>query len=366
MKILYLITKSNWGGAQRYVCDLATNFASHGHDVCVATGGTGELIDRLRDTKVRTHNFSNLVKDIGLIDEIKASREIYYFIKNEKPDILHLNSSKASGIGALIGRLLSVPLIVFTVHGAPFREDRPYFNKRIIYFLTWVTCLLSHKVITVSKKDESDISQMLFVKDKVSTIYLGLTYEPRERSLPKEKKVRIVTVGDLTNNKGHIYALEAMYILKRRSIPFTYHIVGEGENRSKIEEHILMKQLGDDVTLLGYQDARTILQEYDIYFLPSIKEGLPFILLEAGKAKLPVVATITGGVPEIVRHEETGLLVQPKDSEAMSKSLERLIIDRHLGKNLGLSLHSHIVQNFSHAQMIVQTSKVYGLIEDKK
>lgn len=366
MKILYLITKSNWGGAQRYVYDLASTFALRGHEIIVATGGNGELISRLSATPVRVHSFSHLVRDVSLREEFYALKELYLCIKKERPDIIHLNSSKAAGLGALIGRFLAVPCIVFTVHGAPFREDRSYFKKRLIYFFTWVTCLLSHKIITVSKKDEADIVEMAFIKKKVTTVYLGLTYDPPQRSVPKEKTARIVTVGDLTNNKGYIYALEAMSLLKKRSIPFVYNIIGEGEDRVKIEEHIAMKQLGDHVVMLGYQDARSLLQEYDIYILPSVKEGLPFILLEAGKAFLPVVASITGGVPEIIRHNETGLLAQPKDSESMSHHLERLIIDRNLGKKLGQALHAHIVQNFSHTKMIVETAKVYGLIEPKK
>jgi glycosyltransferase involved in cell wall biosynthesis len=117
--------------------------------------------------------------------------------------------------------------------------------------------------------------------------------------------------------------------------------------------------------MAGYQDARSVLHEYDIYLLPSIKEGLPYILLEAGKTMLPVVATITGGVPEIIRHEDTGLLVQPKDVEAMAQSLERMIRDRKYSKQLGQKLHSHIVQNFSYSKMLVETAKVYGLIEGK-
>lgn len=366
MKILYLITKSNWGGAQRYVYDLATNFSSHGHDVCVGTGGKGELVDRLKDSGIRTHSFSSLVRDVSFIEEIKTFKDMYVFIKKEKPGILHLNSSKAAGIGALIGRILSVPLIVFTVHGAPFREDRSYSKKRLIYFFTWVTCLLSHKIITVSKKDESDITQMAFVNKKVTTIYLGITYDPPKRTVPKEKKVRILTIGDLTNNKGHMYGLEAISLLKKRGVPFIYHIIGEGEDREKLEEYIAMKQLGDVASLLGYQDARQYLHEYDVYFLPSIKEGLPFVLLEAGKACVPVVATITGGVPEIIRHEDTGLLAQPKDSQTMSFLLEKIITDRHFGKKLAQNLHAHVVQHFSYAQMIVNTTKVYGLIERKK
>jgi glycosyltransferase involved in cell wall biosynthesis len=118
------------------------------------------------------------------------------------------------------------------------------------------------------------------------------------------------------------------------------------------------------VTLHGHVvGVADTLRDFDLFLLPSVKEGLPYVLLEAGKAMLPVVTTTTGGIPEIVRHEETGLLVQPKDTEHLTKELRRLIVDRKYAKKLGQSLHGHVVQNFSQAKMIVETAKIYGLIE---
>jgi glycosyltransferase involved in cell wall biosynthesis len=347
------------------VYDLATSFDAKGIDCLVAFGGRGLLAENLEKAGIRTHTITSLERDISFSKEFFVFRDFWKLIKREQPDILHVNSSKASGIGVFIGRCLGVKQIIVTIHGAPFREDRRFFVKKLMYFFTWLTCLLAHKVITVSRQDESDIGAMFFIKKKVSTIYLGLTYDP-SISQQKERKVHIVTVGELSRNKGYMYALQAMDILKQKGLLFSYSIIGEGEDRKKIEEFISLKQLGGVVSMLGYQDARSVLHKYDIYFLPSTKEGLPFVLLEAGKAMLPVVATITGGVPEVIRHEETGLLAQPKDSVELARCLERLITDRKYAKKLGQALHSHIVQHFSFSKMLVETAKVYGLIESKK
>jgi glycosyltransferase involved in cell wall biosynthesis len=178
--------------------------------------------------------------------------------------------------------------------------------------------------------------------------------------------VHVVTIGDLTKNKGYLYGLQAIDILVKKGLPLRYTIEGEGEDRKKIEEFISVKQLKEKVTLLG----RTLttnkrLQEFDIFLLPSVKEGLPYVLLEAGRAMLPVVTTITGGIPEIVRHEETGLLTQPKNAEHLAVALERYIVDRKFAKKMGQQLHSHVVQNFSYSKMIVETAKVYGMVQGK-
>lgn len=364
MKILYLITKSNWGGAQRYVYDLATTFSSKGNTVAVATGGNGELVNRLREQNVQVFTLNNLVRDVKLFAEFRAFYEMYKCIKNFKPDILHLNSSKAAGIGVVCGRLLGIKKIVITLHGAPFREDRPWFIKELIYFFTWITCLLAHSVITVSKQDEHDVGTMLFLKSKVTTIYLGLLYgDLPERSIPKSRTTHIVTIAELHRNKGLMYALQAIKNIHDDGHDVRYSIFGEGDERKHLEDFIKNNQLQDVVVLHGHiRGVADKLHDFDVFLLPSVKEGLPYVLLEAGKAMLPVVTTTTGGIPEIVRHEETGLLVYPKDVEALTKELKRIVIDRKFAKKLGQGLREHVVQNFSHSKMLVETAKVYKLI----
>ena len=367
MKILYLVTKSNWGGAQKYVYDLATSFSAKGHDVSVAFGGQGELSRKLTDAGVVTSSIDSLARDINMVKEIKSIILVYRLIKREKPDIIHSNSSKAGGIGSLLGRLLGVPLVVVTIHGAPFREERSFITRRLIYLFTWITCLCAHKVIAVSKQDEHDLGRMFFIRKKVTTIYPGIVFNGHvERTTPRSRETHILTVAELHPNKGYLYGLQAFERLYKEGLPVRYTIFGEGDDRKKIEEYIAMKQLADVVTLRGYgPPLYDDWINHDLFLLPSLKEGLPYTLIEAGKAMLPVVSSITGGIPEVIRHEETGLLVQPKDVLTLTETLRRLVHDRKFAKKLGQALHSHVVQNFSFSKMLVETAKVYGLIEGK-
>ncbi|MDB5260707.1 MAG: glycosyl transferase family protein [Candidatus Nomurabacteria bacterium] len=364
MKILYVITKSNWGGAQKYVYDLAVSFSGKGHDITVASGGRGELMERLTEANIKTISIPSMVRNLGLVREIKAFISIYKIIKEVKPEILHLNSAKASALGAFAGRLAGTKSIVFTIHGAPFREDRNIGIKLFYYLGTWATCLLVHKIITISKQDEHDICSMWFTKKKVTTVYPGIPYkEIPERITPRTRTTHIVTIAELHKNKGLLYGLSAISKLLGDYMNITYSIFGEGEDRQKIEQYIKMKRLEDIVTLHGHvSDAALRIHEYDIFLLPSIKEGLPYTLLEAGRAMLPVVTTTTGGIPEIIRHEQTGLLVQPKDDDHLKEELKKLIQDRNYAKKLGQNLHAHVVQQFSQSKMLVETAKVYGFI----
>ena len=177
----------------------------------------------------------------------------------------------------------------------------------------------------------------------------------------------MVTIAELHRNKGLMYALSAVEMLHKEGMDITYSIFGEGEERKNLEQFIAMKKLEDVIFLHGHvTGVADRLQDFDIFLLPSIKEGLPYVLLEAGKAMLPVVTTTTGGIPEIVRHEETGLLVEPKDTERLTKELKRLVIDRKFAKKLGQNLREHVVQNFSKSKMLVETALVYGVIHKAK
>jgi glycosyltransferase involved in cell wall biosynthesis len=365
MKILYLITKSNWGGAQKYVYDLATAFQARKCDVAVAFGGRGELATRLEEAGIRTISLDTLVRDMSLTKELKSSFALYKLLRKEKPEVLHVNSSKAGGLGAFFGRLVGIKCIVYTVHGAPFREDRFFVYRALMYFFTWLTCILAHRVIAVSQRDAHDLGRMFFIRKKIVAIYNGIVFTEIIRPPSSQsKETHIVTIGDLTKNKGHMYGLNAISELVHKGYPVKYFIEGEGEDRKEMEEYIEKNGLENVVTLLGRTLETTgRLHEFDIFLLPSVKEGLPYVLLEAGRAMMPVVSTITGGIPEIVRHEATGLLVKPKDAKQLAKEIERLITDRKFAKKLGIELHSHVVQNFSHSKMLAQTAQVYGLIK---
>ena len=144
MKIMYIITKSNWGGAQRHVFDLSTSMKANGHEVWVALGGDGILKKKLEEAGIYTFSIANMNRDINLGKDAGSFKEIYNVIKNKRPDVIHLHSPKAAGLGALAGRLLGTKKIITTVHGWTFNEPRPAIEKLAIYFFSWLTMLLNH------------------------------------------------------------------------------------------------------------------------------------------------------------------------------------------------------------------------------
>ncbi|MBI2096604.1 MAG: glycosyltransferase [Candidatus Sungbacteria bacterium] len=129
-KILFGVTKAGWGGAQRYVFDLITNLPPDKFKVSVMAGAPGLLQNRLETAGIRFIPVSGLGRDIAWLKELEALFGILTAIRKEKPDVLHLNSPKMSGLGAFAGRLLGVPRIIVTVHGWSFAEDRHLGSRR--------------------------------------------------------------------------------------------------------------------------------------------------------------------------------------------------------------------------------------------
>jgi glycosyltransferase involved in cell wall biosynthesis len=322
-KVTYVITKSNWGGAQRYVFDLATHLPKDQFEVSVALGGTGlagaqpgALDVKLRDAGVRTIYIESFVRDVSAGSDIKSFFELYRLFKKEKPDVVHLNSSKAGGVGALAARMAGVKNIIFTAHGWPFWEKRNPLVRGLIYAASWLTALLCTKIIVISDYDLRVAKKMPFISKKVMQIYNGVDLSPRLDSGQKIRSafpagVKITgTIGELNKNKNQISLIE-----QAKQNPDIYvAIVGDGELRGYLENKIKEYKLESRVKLFGFIPQNEVLKGFDVFALPSLKEGLPYVLLEARAANLPIEANRVGGVGEIL------------DAKDMSEfSLERMV-----------------------------------------
>ncbi|OGX30622.1 MAG: hypothetical protein A2787_07790 [Omnitrophica WOR_2 bacterium RIFCSPHIGHO2_01_FULL_48_9] len=298
-KVLFLITKATWGGAQKYAFDLATHLPKDRFDVEVAFGDRGRLSSMLEEHDVKTYHLPALSRDIGLLTDMKSFFQILRLLRQVRPDVLHVNSSKAAALGALAARLSCVPRIIFTAHGWPFKEDRDQIARALIYFISWFTALLSHATIVVSKRDETIGKRMPFIAKKIRYIPIGIeppAFLPRDEAAASlsisTSKPRIVTIAEFTKNKGINYAIDAVAELKKRDVSVECFIIGDGELREELERQARECGVDDRLHFLGFiEGASKYLKAFDIFVLPSIKEGMPYVLLEAAQAELPIVAT---------------------------------------------------------------------------
>ncbi len=371
-KIIYVITKSNWGGAQRYVFDLATSLPGNEFLVTVALGGNGLLRDRLEAAGIRVIPIAGLARDIGVVRELRAFMSILTILANEKPDVIHLNSSKAAGLGVLAARLYQLTTFnlqlttIFTVHGWPFNEDRSWLWKIFTWLASYVTALLSTDIIVIASREFKQVKAMPFVVKKAHVIPNGikapefLSREEARRKLEIRQEALVVgSIGELTWNKNYPELVMVAARLLKERLDFELVVIGEGEDRAEITARIKNSPILDGrKVLFGFrEDAYKYLKAFDIFVLNSRKEGLPYVVLEAGAAGLPVAATSVGGIPDIIENDKTGLLVPPY---RMDEALQKLLTEKEMREKLGRALKERVAKMFSFERMLTETRKLYG------
>jgi glycosyltransferase involved in cell wall biosynthesis len=364
-KVLFFITKSNFGGAQKYVYDLARSLNKETYDCGVILGGTGLLVERLNSVHIRTITISTLGRDVSIVKDIVSFFKLISILRKERPHVFHINSSKAGGIGALAGRIAMVPNIVFTAHAWAFNENRNFLSKKIIKILHWITVMLAHKTITVSEAVRKQMSDVPFVKNKITVVYPGIDTpnflskkDAQEKLGIRSDVFAIGTIAELHPIKGLTYAFDA---LKTVSFPFSYTVIGEGGLKDELNTLIQKdSRLLSSVSLKGFlKDAPCLLTAFDMFILPSLSEAFGYVLLEAGLAKVPIVASSVGGIPEIIQ-KDSGTLVESKSSDKLQKAIESVYTHQKESELNAEKLYTLILEKFSTAKMVENTIAVYN------
>lgn len=365
MHILYVITKANWGGAQRYVFDLATTAQARGDTVAVAYGEGGALAERLREAGIRTIALPGFGRDINLKDEIRAFGEVLELLRRERPELVHVNSSKGSLV-LLAARLAGIKRIIFTAHGWAFNEKRPWWQKAVLKILYAVSMFLAHRTICVSEAIRRDMGfmpamLMTVIRNGIDAPAFRSREDARASLLPDAKdKVWLGMIAELHPTKRVEDAIDALAELGDAYQNVILLVLGEGELRQQLVERIKNRTLEHRVFLGGFtSDASSYLPAFDIFLMPSRTEALAYALIEAGYAGLPVIASRVGGIPEIIRHKETGLLVPPENPHSLALALRQMLDHPEDARKMSEKLKSRTTELFAKERMLAETFAVY-------
>ncbi len=370
-KVLYIVTKSVWAGAGKYVFDLATGLPHGKFEASVAAGGKDMLAQKIIEGGIPYYEIKNFRRDVNIFRDLASLVEITKLLFSSKPDIVHVSSAKAGGIAGLASlfyKLFSEEKIrtIFTVHGWTFSERRPGWQIVLIKLFSKITCLFYDQIICVSEHDRKiAIGNNIAPADKLIAIHNGIKTdyydfysrdEARKKLGLHEKDFVVGTIGEFTKNKGHRYLIEAAENLK--NIKFV--IIGFGEEENNLREKI--KKIGAEKRFFietDKPDAAFYLKAFDVFVLPSLKEGLPYVLLEAALAECPIISTNVGGIQEIIINQETGLLVEPMAPYELEGDIESLYKNREHGANLAKNAKEKVTKEFSFKTMLEKTISLY-------
>jgi glycosyltransferase involved in cell wall biosynthesis len=367
-RILYVITKANWGGAQRYVYDLATAAKERGYEASVAYGEPGLLVERLNAVGIRTMHVPALGRDIRPWKDFVAYQTLKSLFKKENPDVVHLNSSKAGYVGTRAARAVGIRKIIFTAHGWAFTESRNAFVRKVLELLQKKTALLSTDVIAVSEFIKSQTTGWNLPPNRIKVIRHGvreqsfLSKEDARNALAKidsslatvQNDLWVGTIAELHKNKGLDIGVLGW---ERVSFPNAQWIImGGGEEKEKL---LGLAKDSKTIHLLGFvPEAASHLKAFDLFLLPSRTEALGYVILEAGMAGVPVLASNVGGIPEATGYPIDGLF-ETENVDSLEEMLYAMLRNPEDLKETGKRLAQHVRTSFSFSRMIGDTFDLY-------
>jgi glycosyltransferase involved in cell wall biosynthesis len=331
-------------------------------------------------------------RSINPTSDYVAYQKLKKLIKDYKPDIVHTHAAKPGAIGRLAASAAKVPVIVHTFHGHVFHS---YFNSLKSNFFINTERFLARKsdaIIAISDQQHKELTLDFRIapKEKFRVIPLGLDLDKFQNNQEEKRKlfrtafgvaddeIAIGIIGRLVPVKNHTLFLNALkHVLSNTSKKIKAFIIGDGETRQDLESFAQQSGIAFStekdvahphplVFTSWRSDVDTITAGLDIIALTSFNEGTPVSLIEAQAANKPIVSTRVGGISDIVKEGETGLLADVQDSATFAKHLLQLVEDDALRMRLGANSSAHVMQRFSYQRLMRDMSALYNELLEKK
>lgn len=358
--MIYILPYLELGGTERHVLTLARQVMPGRQPVLVAPPGPG--LQPFLEMGILHLPFPRLESHpVRGVAELR--RRIKEAVTTYPHALLHIHA--AHELTLLARTVTRRHPLLFTVHG--------YATKMDYWTCSRLCNRFADRVICVAESERRILLSMGLEKKKLVLIPNGV--EPHPTTAADRLEVRSelgihpdsVAIGAavrLEPGKGLLHLVGATARLKQR-LPgrrIQLVIAGEGSQRGELEAAAQANgmRLGEDVVFLGYRpDVRRLLGAFDIYTLPSLHEAMPLGCLEAMAAGLPVVGTRVGGIGEIVKASETGLLVEPRDVDGLEAALETLVTNEELRRTMGLAGQRRFLAEFTASVMAERTERIY-------
>lgn len=348
LRIMQITDDLGVGGLERVISLLARHLDRTRFEpsvLCLRAGG--EFADELKAEGVPVHVLPWSIERPDYLAFLKVAE----VLRAERIDVIHTHNTGPFFHGALGATLAGVRTHIHTDHARPF-PDR----------VRWMVAehLLSHlayRVVGVSDHTTGNLARYERIpRERLVTIPNGIELRPptvgrlemrASLGIPADAPV-VGTAGRITEQKGLEFLIQAALLLRPAFPDLRIVLVGDGHERTALEEQARRIGVADRVHFLGVRmDIPDLLGAFDLYALPSRWEGLPMAVLEAMAAGLPVVASAVGGLPTAIRHGREGVLVPPEDATALAGALEQVLADPELRSRMGRAARDRYRANFT-------------------
>lgn len=375
VKILFAITLSSIGGAQKVLYDILSSLPEDKYDISLVTSINGKLTDWInklnikRTYKIKIVTISNIKREISPVNDILALLKLYNFIKKQRFDIVHCHSSKMCILGTLAAFFARVPKMFITVHGWGINKNMSKITQKLLGKVQkWVGKLCTRIVCVSNSSMEIGIKNNWIKNHNSCVIYNGcIDYSGNIGKLRTELNLDfytpiIGTVMRLDKPKDPLFNIMVLDELKKRGYKVKLVIIGDGPLKKKCEDICYNLGLNSDVFLMGYRDdVRDLIIDFNIFTLFSESEALPVSIIEAMMASKPVVASNVGGIPELISNGENGYLLDELSIQKASDTLAKLLLNPYEVVNLGVNSKKIALKKFNIINMVSEYEKIYNL-----
>jgi glycosyltransferase involved in cell wall biosynthesis len=369
MRVTHLIKAKQIGGAERHLLMLLPALQQRNIDVqlLVLVEPDNSMDELFAEAKTRSIPAERLVirghADLAIINRIRAK------LVESNPDILHTHLLHADTFGMPAAKLAGIKYIITSRH-----NDDDFRSRSVAKLASGIMWNGFNACIAIS---ESIAKFVLEVEGappkKVHTVLYGTEHQRlTDNAFTKARLSLLVELGlpddvlllgmacRMVEQKGVSYALEAMAQIYHELPNAHLVLAGDGTLLHELKHHAANLEISERVHFLGWRaDVPQLLMAYDLFLMPSLWEGFGLVALEAMSKHRPVIASNVSALPELVLHQETGLLIPPKDASALADAIRSLANDRSLRAHMGLVAEDRVESQFSLERMAEETIAIY-------
>jgi glycosyltransferase involved in cell wall biosynthesis len=355
LPVLFVIDSLDGGGAERYVVDLACALRRRGWPVEVACSTGGVRAGALREADVPVHVLCKaLVKRRISVTYGHALRSL---LRTRRFAVVHahLYASAVASVQATAGT--AVPVMLTEHTEAPWRGRSARSISRVVY-------RRAARIVAVSTAIQRLlVDEYGVARDRVQVLLPAVTGtgSPTPKVAHRPELVVGLVARLVPEKGGHVF-LEAASLVRAVVPQARFVVVGDGPLGDALEQHAATLGVRDVVAFLGFRsDAARLMSGFDVLAVPSLSDGTPLVVLEAMASGVPVVASATGGLPDLVSPSENGILVQPGDPEDLARALVAVLLDPAGARQLG-ARGQRLVRAYPHSRLVDRMIQLYRAV----